>query len=698
MALPWPAARWHPLVGGLLLLLVTWIVYTPALDGGFIWDDDQYVEQNPNLGSGEGLRKIWLDVEATPQYYPLVHTSYWIEHSLWGLEPRGYHVTNILLHALSACVLWRLLLVLGVPGAWAGAALFALHPVQVESVAWITERKNVLSGLFYFAAAWVYLRCYLRLDPSGDRDDRPRDDRPRDDRPLRGAWALAFVLFTAALLSKTVTASLPAALLVVLWWKRGRLAGRHVFPLIPFFVIGIAMGLLTAWIEKNYVGAAGAAWGLEPVERLLVAGRALWFYAGKLLWPHPLVFIYPRWELDSGSFVQVLFPLAALALVFLLWRLRHHLGRGPLAAVLLFGGTLTPALGFFDVYPMQYSFVADHFQYLATASLLALGAAGIHRLGRRLPAGEWLAAGILAFLLVVCGTLTWRQCHAYGDVETLWRDTLAKNPDAWMAHNNLGLLLQERGELQAAIEHYRHTTRLAPEYPFGHNNLGTAVREAGNSNEAIDHFRRALELDPDYARAHYNLGAAFAAEGRLASAKIHYLRAISLRPEYSSAHNNLGNTLAMEGRLEEAVFHFSQSLRLRPDGVNTHFNMATALSFLGRGTEAVEHFLAAARLEPEWPAPLLKAAWILATHAEEEVRAPARALELLATAEQLPGGSTAGLLDVRAAALAAAGRFEEAAAVAQRAIEQSRPGDGTDVAAILRRLELYRRDESYVER
>ena len=641
------------------------------------------MEFNPNLGTWEGLRAIWLDVEATPQYYPLVHSSYWVEHQLWGLDPAGYHRTNILLHALSAFVLWRLLVLLGVPAAWAGAALFALHPVQVESVAWITERKNVLSTLFYLLSAWTYLR-FVR-PPQGSLRAIPR-----------GAWALAFLLFTAALLSKTVTASLPAALLVIYWWQRGRIEREDAVPLIPFFLLGVALGALTVWIESNYVGASGESWSLTPLERVLVAGRIVWFYAAKLLWPDPLIFVYPRWQVDAGAGWQYLFPATALLLVFGLWAARRYLGRGPLAAVLLFGGTLVPALGFFDVYPMQYSYVADHFQYLATPSLLALFAATAHFLLSRRPALLRLAPGLLALVLGAYGLLTWRQCHVYRDLETLWRDTLDKNPEAWMAHNNLGMLLQERGELDEAIEHYQSTVRLAPEYPFGHNNLGTALREAGRTGEAVGFFRRALELDPDYARAHYNLAAALAAEGRLTSAETHYRRALSLRPEYASAHNNLGNTLAVQGRLDEAIFHFQESLRLRPEAPNTHFNLATALETRGRSHEALQHFEETARLRSDWPIPLLKIAWLLATDPDPRLRDPNRALDLVRAAGELPRVPESTLLDTHAAALAAVGRFDEAIQVAEGAVRAAGRLRASEAAQIAQRLALYRLGEAFV--
>ncbi|MBU0640698.1 MAG: hypothetical protein KKB50_17685 [Planctomycetes bacterium] len=255
---------------GVVLVAATLAAYVPAMRGGFIWDDDYYVSDNQTLRTTDGLRRIWLEPGAVPQYYPLVHTTYWVEYRLWQDWAPGYHAVNVVLHALSALLVATALRRLQVPGAWFAALLFALHPVHVESVAWITERKNVLSGLFYLLAVLAYCR-FANLDSNPARPGR-----------CWGCYTLALALFLCALLSKTVTASLPAALLLLIWWKRGRIGGRDIAPLVPFFALGIALGLVTVWMEKHHVGAQGELWHLALAERLLVAGRAAWFYAGKL--------------------------------------------------------------------------------------------------------------------------------------------------------------------------------------------------------------------------------------------------------------------------------------------------------------------------------------------------------------------------------------------------------------------------------
>ena len=582
------------LASALLLVGLTAGAYIPAMNGGFVWDDDDYVQDNLTLRSLAGLGQIWFQPGATRQYYPLVHTTYWLEYRAWGLNPTGYHVVNVIMHALSAVLVWRLLIRLRVPGAWAAAALFALHPVHVESVAWITERKNVLSGAFYLSAAWAYLRY-------------------AEARSSRLYWA-ALCLFAAALLSKTVTCTLPPALLLVLWWKGQVPIRRTAIALVPFFTLGVAMSGVTVWMERHSVGAWGPAWDLSLVERGLIAGRALWFYAAKLLVPLDLAFIYPRWKIDATASWQYLYPVGALGVGVLLWALRERGGRGALTGVLFFAGTLAPALGFFNFYPMLYSFVADHFQYLASLGLLALAAAGGHRIWTRLgrPAAGPVA---LALALALCGLLTWRQGGVYADLETLWRDTLKKNAGAWIAHNNLANILKERGQLDQAIGHYRQALLLKPGSAQIHLNLADAHQARSESAaamrhyrralkaapdrvetylklgnallgqnavaEAIDHYRRALQLAPDLALVHSNLGAALAIQRQDAAAIDHYRRALQLKPDFAEAHNNLGRLLALRGQFAEAIYHYRRALQLKPTYRQARSNFAAALQAVG---------------------------------------------------------------------------------------------------------------------
>jgi tetratricopeptide (TPR) repeat protein len=576
----------------LLLLAVIFLAYTSAINCGYIWDDDMYVTDNATLASAGGLARIWATPQASPQYYPLVFTSFWLEHRLWGTDPLGYHLVNVLLHACLACLLYYLLLRLEVPGAWLAALVFAVHPVHVETVAWISERKNVLSGLFYMLSAIALLRFYrigrptpFFLPRTAGASERPStSSQPKEVRnslsspigvfPLRGFspsrenllnYCAGLLFFAFALLSKTVTCSLPAALILVLWWNRGRITAREALSLAPFFALGAGMGLLTAWLERTHVGAGGADWGLSIAGRFLVACRALCFYVSKLLWPVGLSFNYERWIVDAAAWWQYIYPLAVAAALLLLWVARGRFGRGPLAAALFFIVSLFPALGFFDVFPFRYSYVADHFQYLASIGpiTLVVGAAAAlvsphYRKRPRLVT----AASILPIAFLAA--MTWHQGHKYADARTLWEETLKNNPRSFLAHNNIGSLLSKQGKRQ----------------------------------EAMEHFAEALAVNPDFEKAHYNMAVELAALGKTKEAVEHYEAAHRLDPRDPSALNNLGSLLAQSGRIEDAVRCWSGVVAIRPDYTGAHYNLLMAYRQLGDQLAAQKEYGRIRDLDP----------------------------------------------------------------------------------------------------
>jgi tetratricopeptide (TPR) repeat protein len=512
-------------------------------------------------------------VGATQQYYPVLHSAFWVEHRLWGDATLGYHLLNVLLHATSACLFALILRRLSVPGAWFAGMIFALHPVGVESVAWISEQKNTLSTVFYLLAAWAYLDF--------------------DQSRLKRSYFLGFGLFALALFSKSVTATLPAALLVVFWWQRGRLSWkRDIGPLLPWFAIGIAAGLFTAWVERRYVGAQGVAYELTGLERCLLAGRVVWFYLGKLLWPANLIFIYPRWTISSAAAWQYAYPLAALAALALLGRMRS---RGPLAAALFFVGSLFPALGFFNAYPFRYSFVADHFQYLPSLGVIAFAAAAWEVAKVRVSRGA--AIGLAIALLGTLGSLTWRQCFDYSDLETLYRATIAKNPECWMAYSNLGTALFDSGRTREAIDDLETAVRLRPDMSDVQFNLANTLFAVGNLQDAVLHYREALRLQPDHAEAHDNLGSVLARLGQTAEAIGQYREALRIRPDYPSAGLNLGTALAAD-RPQEAMACFEKVVRLHSDLPDAHFDLANLLRQLGRTDDAIGQYEQALRLNP----------------------------------------------------------------------------------------------------
>lgn len=575
---PVHAARdWTPwLVLG--LYAATLAAYWPALHAGFIWNDAEYVTA-PALRSLHGLARIWFEVGATEQYYPLLHSAFWVEHRLWGDAPVGYHLATVLQHATAAWLFAAVLRRLAVPGAWLAAFVFALHPVAVESVAWISEQKNTLSLVFYLAAARVYL------------------DFDKQRRGSRYGWALG--LFVLALLSKSLTATLPAALLVVFWWKRGRLDWRRdVVPLLPWFGLGASMGLVSAWVERTFIGADGADFALSLLERTLLAGRIIWFYLGKLAWPADLIFIYPRWTVDAAVAWQWIFTVAALGLLAGLWLLRRR-NRAPLAAMLFFVGSLFPTLGFFNVYGFIYSFVADHWQYLPSLGLIALFAAGLSGVLAR--GGAMWRWTVPVLLLGTLAGLSWRQSRMYGDMETFYRTTLAQNPACWMAHNNLGTLLRDSGRGEEAQTHFERVLAIKPDSAKAHNNLGAVLHDRRQSAAALPHYEAAVKLNPRSAEYRDNLATVLREQGRNDDALAQHRASLELDPAFHGARNNYGVTLRAVGRDAEALAQFEQAVRLEPNSAPAHLNLALMFSRAGQKEKAAEHYGEARRLNPALP-------------------------------------------------------------------------------------------------
>lgn len=517
-----PSERLSLLASALIVLAATW---TSVLDLGFIWDDDDYVVRNPLLDDAAGLRRIWFEPGATPQYYPLVFTSFAAERALFGDGARAHHVTNVALHLLSAFMLWTVLTRLRIPGGWFAAALFLVHPVAVESVAWITERKNVLSLAFALAATLAWLTF--------------------DERGVarRRAYALMVGLFVCALLSKTVTSVLPIVFLLLAWARRGTISRRDVRPVLPLVLLSLCAGFVTASVEQRHVFKDVFTLGLQPLDRVLLAGRALWFYLSQLTLPRDIVFCYPRFVIDSNDTIAYLYPAGFVAVTILLFLLRHRVGRWPVVALLAYAALLAPALGFVDVYPMIYSFVADHFQYHASAAFLALLAACACRITRGL---QSVARGALA--AAVLGALAW-QTHGligdYQDEETLWRATMARNPDAIMAPNNLALIEHERGDDAAALQLVTQAAEIEPvrAHPFvlalTYYNVGWSLIENDRAGEARGWFERSIATHPSYLDAYSMLARRMLADGQREEAIATLERALAIRPDYVEARRIL---------------------------------------------------------------------------------------------------------------------------------------------------------------
>jgi tetratricopeptide (TPR) repeat protein len=653
-----------------LLVLATVLAYAPVWRAGLIWDDDGHVTR-ADLRSLHGLWRIWAEPGATQQYYPLLHTAFWLEHRLWGDAAPAYHMANIVLHALAACLLLRLLRALSLPGARLAAWAFALHPVCVESVAWVSEQKNTLSAVLCLASALAYLRF--------------------DEGRRRAPYLLALLLFVLALATKTVTAVLPAALLVLFWWRRGRLSWRSdAAPLAPFFAMGAGAGLVTAWVERTYIGAHGAAFDFSAVDRVLVAGRALWFYLGKVFWPSGLVFIYPRWTLDPSAAWQYAFPAAAFLVAGVLFALRRR-SRGPLAAALLFAGVLFPALGFINVYPFIYSFVADHFQYLAAAVAISAACAALASAAARLPrAGRHVAWAAGACLVGVLGCLTSLQCEAYADAETLWRTTIARNPSCWMAYQNLGGVYMRRDRADLAAPQFEAALGIRPDDTEAMNELGVAVMQEGQTARAVGLFKRALELAPNDAETHLNLGVALLQEGQADAAANHFQHAAELEPGNAKARKDLALAYAQEGQWADAVAQYRRASEIEPGDPETLYSLGSALAQAGREDEAQAAFRRVLAVDEAHARAHFKVALglLVRSKTDEAVAHLRRALEID------PGFAEAH--DVLGNALMDQGRMDEAWANIEAAVAQ-RPNDAqiqNDAGAMLARRGL--NDEAVV--
>jgi len=571
-----------------MIFCATLAAYFPALRGGLLWDDSSHLTK-PGLQSFHGLWRIWFELGATQQYYPLLHSAFWLEHRMWGDAVAGYHLTNVALHALSACLVVMIMKRLSLPGAWLAGFVFALHPVNVESVAWISEQKSTLSGVFYLASLLTYLHFYLQ----------PDQDRRKSE------YLLATGLFVLALLSKTVTATLPAVLLVIFWWRRGRLEWkRDVLPLLPWFALGISAGLFTSWVERTLIGARGADFLLTPAQRVLIAGRAICFYAGKLLWPTNLTFFYPHWKIEPGVWWQWMFPAGVLAFgIGLVFVARRY--RGPLASFLIFCGTLFPVLGFLNIYPFRFSYVADHFQYLASLGIIVPVTSMLLPAIERISSRRAVTIACCFVLILFLGVLTWRQCRMYRDSETLYRESLARNPGSWLAHYNLGVLFAEMpGRLPDAIAEYQAALRIKPDYAEAHVNLGNTLSQTpGREPDAIAEYQAALRINPDYAEAHNDLGIALSfSPGRLQDAIAEYQEALQIDPDYAEAHLNLGNILSqIPGRQPEAIAEYQAALRINPNDAAAHFNLGNLLARTpGRLQDAIAEYQAALRIAPEY--------------------------------------------------------------------------------------------------
>src|SRR5205814_904742 len=618
---------------------------------------------------------------------------------------------------------WRILQLLKIRGAWLGAALWALHPVMVQSVAWITELKNTQSCVFYLLA----ILSFLKWNDQGGAVSRPPQRWTGDRRSFVFALSLFFSLL--ATLSKPSVVMLPFVLALCIWWMRGKARWRDVLTLTPLALISALASAWTIWEQKFHARAIGPDWAQTFPERLIIAGKAIWFHLGKLVWPHPLIFVYPRWEVNSSKVVAYLPLLAALAGLALLWFIRAKWGRAVFFASAYYVISLFPVLGFFIVFFFRYSFVSDHFQYLAGMGPLALAGAGIAillgrvcgtptdfvphlhavlRSGSTIRIPRWrlvLSGGLCGILLVSLGFLTWRQTEEYHNLFSLYTATLQKNPSCWMAHYNLGIVLSEQGETNQAIDHYRRAVGLRPDYAEAHYNLGRLLVEQGQLDDAIAHYERATATDPADAEAQNNLGVTLFGIGRADDAIAHYRKALEIRPDYAEASCNIANALIAKGdfdgaiaryraclaaipdheearynlasallrkgRADEAIIQYQKVLQMHPESADAHANLGSAWLAKGHVRDAIEEYTRALQISPENLAALSNLAWLLATSADPSLRNGSEAVRLAERADSASSRSETHptILRILAAAYAEAGQFAAAKETARNGLQ-----------------------------
>jgi tetratricopeptide (TPR) repeat protein len=558
-------------------------VFWPALRGGWVWDDHLYINDNFQLRTLGGLWNIWFSPGSQRDYYPILQTALWVEWQLWHNETLGYHVVTLVLHLLSALLVWRLLDKLGLRLAWLGGLLFAIHPVQVESAAWAAELKNTLSLPPLLLAMGFYLDY-------------------EESRKLKD-YFLAIVLFLAALLCKLTVVMFPVVILLYAWWKRGRIGWGDIKVSAPFFVVSLAVGLVTivsgVWdkqfddLGSGYVPEGGL------LSRLVLAGQEIAFYFSKSFLPVGLLPIYPKWAVDAWSPVDYLPWVVLGGVVWWLWTKRQSWGRHALLGLGFFVVNLMPCPGFIPTPNMGFAWTMDHFLYLPIIGLIGLVVAAMGQAEERLaPTLRPIGVGIVA---VIFALLAWESRSYAGifiDEETFWTYTLRHNPEAWPARNNLANVLSQKGDIDEAISESRKALEINPNYVEAHNNLGNALLRKGRVDEAIIEYQKALEINANTADTHSNLANAFILKKRIDEAIAECREALGINPNMAEAHYSLGNALLQKGQTDEAIAECQKALELDPTLAQAHYSIGNALFQKGRADAAAVQFQQALEIDP----------------------------------------------------------------------------------------------------
>ncbi len=549
------------LLGLAAIVLGTVVAYYPATEAGFIIDDDKFFLTDPLLQDPGGLWKIWSAPSQNNgvwPYIPITRSTFWLEQQWFGQTPQVTHSLNIILHLISALLLWLGLRHFKVRGAWFIGMLFALHPIYVQSVAWIAERKNVVSAIFYFLSFWSFL--YF------------------DQKKYWRWYGIALLLFVCALLSKTSTIMLPVLLVFCRLWLGSSWKKADIGLLLPFFLLALGFGYLRIQFEFLFFGAADAQFALSFLERLLVAGHIPFFYLSKLVFPHPLIFTYPKWNIDPTQFTLYL-PLFSLLIVagILFWKYRDGWGKHIFLGLGSFLVALFPVLGFFNNAWTQFSFVADHWVHLPSVSVLILGTQGmlwccqvIESKGFASPLA--VKAVVWSVVFLILGALTWQQTRLYDSHQTLWQGTLEHNPDAWIAHQELGREALEAEKYQQALQFFNTTLTYKKNHIHTYNNRGVTYIHLDQYDQAIEDFTRALQINPEFEEAYHNRGFAFAYLQKYEQAMQDYNNALRYNANYVAAYYNRGNLYGLLKQYKKAIADYDAALQINPNYAQVYQN------------------------------------------------------------------------------------------------------------------------------
>ncbi len=560
-----------------IIALLTTSIYLSSLNNGFIWDDDVHIYKASYIKNATGLTEIWFK-NATPQYYPLTATSFWLGDKLWGLNPKGYHILSLIVHILNALLLYLLLKRLFYPIAFSAALIFAIHPIGVESVAWASELKNLLSLFFFLASFLIYLKFLSAKNLK--------------------YYILTIITFIAAIFSKYISVSFALIPLFYGFWLKGRIDRRDIKLSIPFIFIGVLAGLNAVFTEIYNVGARGAEWALPYLDKMILIGKTTLFYIYKIIYPKDFIFIYPKWQLDTLSILDWLPILFILLSVSLLFLYRKRVNRSITALYFFYLISIFPASGFFNVFPMKYSYVADHFSYLSTPWIIVLILVILCSIYKyiiktlRLESYNYPKIALiilLTFVAVVLSLKSNKLTENYKDEITLYKSIIAKNPGSWMANANLAILYSKEDKDILALKHYRDAITAKDDIASIYYNLGNLYYKIRDYDSAINSYMAALTLDAEYAESYANLANIYRAKGEFYKAMEYYKKSLLFKPS-SVVYYNLGHTYYDLKKYREAIEHYKKTLLVEPDYPKVNINIALSYYALADYFQTKEYY------------------------------------------------------------------------------------------------------------